>query len=94
MCVVVVVPTIASGQEDRDSDVARDLYLRGEIRPLSDVLPIVRAHTAGDVISIRLGNDGGRWIYWFRVVAPNGHLVMVEADAATATIINAANQSP
>ena len=86
----LLTPVVAASRDDRDNDVARDLYLHGQIRALSDILPVVEANTAGDIVSIRLDNVGGRWIYEFVIVVPNGRRVMVEADAAAATIINTA----
>jgi uncharacterized membrane protein YkoI len=89
MIASLIAPALAADQGDRDSDLARDLYLHGEIRALADVLAVVRAHASGDVVSIRLARVASRWIYEFLIVDPDGRLVMVDADASAATILDA-----
>jgi uncharacterized membrane protein YkoI len=81
------LPPLARAEEDRDHDLARDLYRRGEIMALADVLAAVKAATPGDVLTVGLVHLGDRWVYRFQIVAPDGRRTTVDADARTATIV-------
>ena len=83
----LVAPLVA--RADDDHDVARDLYMHGEIRALSYILSIVRAAAPGDIVAVEFSQLGDKWIYQFQVVRPDGHREMVEVDASSAMIIKA-----
>ena len=83
----LIAPLGARG--DDDHDVARDLYLGGKIHNLSEILSIVRAAAAGDVVAVEFSQLGDKWVYLFQIIAPDGHREMLRVDAASATIINA-----
>ena len=64
-----------------DHDVARRALTGGLIRPLADVLAEVHASTPGDVVSIELERDDGRWEYHIKVIGPDGNLRKLTIDA-------------
>jgi hypothetical protein len=72
--------------EDDDHDLARDLVSRGKIRPLNDIVRALAVKVPGRVVGVRLAESGGRWVYAFRLVTPEGIRVKVEVDAATMAI--------
>jgi hypothetical protein len=78
-------PGAATADSD-DSDTVRHLVDRGEIRPLAEILAIVRAKLHGKIAGVEIEQSGGRWIYEFRVVDTNGRLLDVAVDAHTAKI--------
>lgn len=74
---------------DRDDhDRARRALEAGEVLPLSEILAAVEAAQPGRVIEVELERDDGRWIYELELVAPDGRLVEIEIDAATADILD------
>jgi uncharacterized membrane protein YkoI len=74
---------VHADDDDEDHDVARELYEHGEIRPLSEILPMVGKRTPGDVVAVDLVGVGNRWVYRFQVVTPEGRRVIVDVDAGT-----------
>ena len=72
--------------EDDDHDLARDLVSRGKIKPLNDIVRALAVKVPGRVVGVRLAEVGGRWVYAFRLVTPEGMRVKVEVDAATMAI--------
>lgn len=73
----------AAAQADPDHDRARAALARGEILPLSAILPKVQRRHGGRVIEVELEREGARYIYEFEVIARTGRILEVEVDAAT-----------
>lgn len=71
-----------------DHDYAREALRRGEILPLTRILPIVQQRVPGDVIEIDLDDDddGARIEYEIKVLTPNGRVIEVKVDARTGRI--------
>ncbi|MDR3470980.1 MAG: hypothetical protein P4M09_04735 [Devosia sp.] len=79
---VTIAPAMARADEGEDDhEVARELYERGTIKPLEDILGRLKQQTAGDVVAIDLVGVGDRWVYRFQVIAPDGHRSIVDLDA-------------
>jgi uncharacterized membrane protein YkoI len=72
---------------DQDHDRARLAVERGEARPLSDILARVRPELGGEVVGVAFRRRAGRWLYEFRIIAPDGAMTEVYVDAATAQIV-------
>jgi uncharacterized membrane protein YkoI len=70
-----------------DHDRARAALERGEVRPVAEVLAAVSAQVPGDVVEVELERERGRWAYEFKIIAPDGRILEVLVDAATATVI-------
>ncbi|RWG22967.1 MAG: hypothetical protein EOQ55_01815, partial [Mesorhizobium sp.] len=79
---VLAMPLVVRAQDDDDDhDRARDLYERGEIEGLADIMAIVRARTPGEIVAVDLIRAGGKWVYRFQVVAADGRRRIVDIDA-------------
>ena len=77
----VLVPILARADDEHhhgDQDVARDLYERGEIRPLADILRHVRRQHPGDVVAVDLVQIDNKWVYRFQIVGPDGRRSIVD----------------
>jgi uncharacterized membrane protein YkoI len=83
---VAMVPAVAKS-DPHDHDAVRLAVERGEIRPLVEILAIVRAGLPGQVAGVEIERKSGRWIYEFRVVNAKGGLFEVQVDARTGEII-------
>jgi uncharacterized membrane protein YkoI len=77
----------AAKSDPHDHDAVRIAVERGEIRPLVEILAIVRAGLPGQVAGVEIERKSGRWIYEFRVVNAKGGLFEVYVDARTGEII-------
>lgn len=66
-----------------DHDRARAALLRGEVRPMSEILAAVAVAVPGDVVEVELEREHGRWVYELKIIATNGRLLEVLVDAAT-----------
>ncbi|TGT91487.1 hypothetical protein EN807_32525, partial [Mesorhizobium sp. M5C.F.Ca.ET.164.01.1.1] len=62
---VLAMPLAARADEDDDGDHdrARDLYERGEIKGLANILDVVRTKAPGDVVAVDLIRKADRWVY-------------------------------
>ncbi|WP_421915330.1 PepSY domain-containing protein [Mesorhizobium sp.] len=77
----------ADGDDDGDHDRARDLYERGEIKGLSNILGVVRAEAPGDIVAVDFIKIGDRWVYRFQVVAADGRRRIVDVDAGDGVLM-------
>ncbi|RAZ71478.1 hypothetical protein DPM35_31365 [Mesorhizobium atlanticum] len=85
---VMTLPSALRAQDDDDDhDRARDLYERGEIEGLADIMAIVRAKAPGEIVSVDLIRAGGKWIYRFQVVAADGRRRIVDVDAGAGGVL-------
>jgi uncharacterized membrane protein YkoI len=81
---VLAMPLAVRAQDDDgDHDRARDLYERGEIEGLADIMAIVRAKAPGEIVGVDLIRAGGKWVYRFQVVAADGRRRIVDVDAGS-----------
>ncbi len=71
----------------REQDCAREALLKGEIRPLTEVLKAVREKVPGDIIEIELDREDGMWVYEVKVLPPSGRRKKLEIDARTLDIM-------
>lgn len=69
-----------------DRDALREAVSRGEIRPLAEILDIVRSKLPGEIIGVEVENRKDRWTYELRVLDPKGRLFEVHVDARTGAI--------
>jgi len=81
--VLLSVPALA---ESHDQDAARQAVESGEIRPLADILAVVRSKLPGEVVGVEIESKNGHWIYEFRVLDGNGGLFEVYVDARSGEI--------
>lgn len=65
----------------------RDSVQRGEIKPLSEVLAIVKPNLPGEIVGIEVERKAARWMYELRVLDAQGRVFDAHVDAATAAII-------
>jgi uncharacterized membrane protein YkoI len=82
----VAAPAGEVRADSRDHDEVRLAVERGEIRPLVEILAVVRAKLPGEVTRVEIERKAGRWIYEFRVADAKGRLFEVYVDARTGTI--------
>ena len=74
---------------EHDHDRAERARERGEIRPLEEIMPILRKRSPGEVAQIELEREHGVWIYEFKVINPTGRLLKIRIDAATGRVVAA-----
>jgi uncharacterized membrane protein YkoI len=70
-----------------DHDRAEHARARGEIRPLEEIMPLIRDRITGEVADIELERGHGRWVYEIKVIDRAGRLVVVKVNATTGAII-------
>jgi uncharacterized membrane protein YkoI len=79
--------TVAAAGSTRDHDEAERARERGEIRPLEEIMPILRQRHGGEVAQIELEHVQGVWIYEFKLIDAAGRLVAVSIDAKTGAVV-------
>lgn len=82
-----IVPGGGRADDDSGQERAKRALERGEIRPLEEILAVVRARTPGEVVKVELERDDGTWIYELKLLTPSGRRREIKVDAATARIL-------
>ncbi len=75
-----------AGDKD-DHDRARAAVQAGEVLPLPTLLERLQRTHPGQVLELELEREDGRWIYEIKLLQPDGQLVKLEVDAATAQVL-------
>lgn len=83
--IILLAP--ASLARDRGHDKLRQAVERGEIKPLADILELVRAKLPGEIAAVEAERKKGRWVYEFRTIDAKGRLREVYVDAQSAEIV-------
>jgi len=83
---VLIGPGIGPVIARYDQDEARQVVEAGTIRPLAEILNIVRGKLPGEVVRTKLEQKGELWLYEFRVVDRKGRLFDVHVDARSGEI--------
>lgn len=88
IAILAAPPAIAGTLRPGDHDHARAAVQRGEILPITRILPIVQQRVPGHVIEIELDDDddGRRIEYEIKVLTANGRVIEVKIDARTGRI--------
>lgn len=76
----------AREREHHRQDQLRDAVERGEIKPLSDVLRLVKPKLPGEIVGVEAEHKSGGWIYELRILDADGRVFDAHVDAATATV--------
>ena len=82
---MLLASPVMAGESDHDA-VLRAVRA-GEIRPLTEIMAIVRPQLQGEVIKVEAERKQGVWVYEFRVVDTSGQRSDVYVDGKTARII-------
>ena len=85
---LAVLACAPPARASEDADRARSALEKGEIRPLDEILRVVRAAAPGDVVSVDLKHDEGRWLYKLRVLSADGKRRTIKVDAGSAKILD------
>ena len=72
---------------DDDQELARRLRKEGRIRPLAEIVEAVQAKAPGKVLEVEFEVERGVYIYEIKILAPDGRVREIEADAATGEIL-------
>lgn len=73
--------------DDDDHDRARRALREGKVRPLADILAMVKDRLDGKVIEVGFEREDGRYVYELKVLDAAGHLREVYVDAASGEIL-------
>jgi len=79
--------TYVAEDDDGDQDRARDLYNRGTIHSLPEIIRHLSGVVSGEVVGVRLRDRDGRWLYAFTLITGDGRRLYVEVDAGTMEIV-------
>ncbi|HEY0330395.1 MAG TPA: PepSY domain-containing protein [Rhodopseudomonas sp.] len=71
---------------DGDHDAVRGAVQRGEIKPLAELLQIVKGKLPGEITGVEIERRHGQWLYEFRVIDSAGRLFEIYVDAQTGDI--------
>lgn len=75
-----------SGGERRDHDKAREALERGEIKPLEEILALVRDQLKGRIVGVEIEREKGRWMYEFRLVDDRGRVSEAYVDGLSGKV--------
>jgi uncharacterized membrane protein YkoI len=87
IALALIAASLAQASGDHDHDRARAALERGEVRPIGEILASAAAKVPGEVVEVELEREHGHWVYELKIIAPDGRMLEVLMDAATATVI-------
>lgn len=79
----VPAPAFSGNEQEK----ARQAVQSGEIRPLDDILKGVRRRVDGRVLDATLDDRGGEWVYWVKVLGPDGRVRLVRVDGRSGKVL-------
>jgi uncharacterized membrane protein YkoI len=71
--------------DDIGPEVARKLLGEGRIRPLAEILDVVKAAVPGETVEVEL--DDGIYVYEVKQLRSDGRVQEIKTNAATAKIL-------
>lgn len=85
---IPALPAAASEIRRREEqERVRRAIAEGRIRPLSEILAMVRPQLGGEVIGVELDEEDGLYVYEIKVLTRGGRRRELEVDAATGRIL-------
>ena len=89
-------PLPGPSEIEADSDMALAAVARGEILPLSALMPRLLAAFPGEVLDIEIDLDPAGRIeeYEFEMLTPEGRLIEVDMEARTGEITEVSDEDP
>lgn len=94
LVLLALLPTaMAAEGPASDADLARDAVARGEILPLSDLLPRLAAEFGGEVLDLELEVENKLRVYEFEILTDDSRLIEVEVNAATGEILEVEDEA-
>jgi len=73
--------------DDHSYDKARKALSRGDILPIDHIFRHLKKQVAGDVVSTYFEFEYGQWVYEFKIIDPQGRLMIIHLDAGTGHLI-------
>jgi uncharacterized membrane protein YkoI len=73
--------------DDIGPEMARKLLSEGRIRPLAEILEVVKAAVPGETVEVELELDDGIYVYEVKQLNSEGRVKEIKTDAATGKIV-------
>ena len=86
------LPGESTVRADADREQVRAATESGKIKPLSDVLVVVRKEVPGKVLDVQVDDEGSPWLYRIKVRGKKGNVKLVTVNAETGRILNIKGQ--
>lgn len=87
----LLLPALPAAANERrrreEQERVRRAIAEGRIRPLSEILAMVRPQLGGEVIGVELDEEDGLYVYEIKVLTRGGRRRELEVDAATGRIL-------
>ena len=84
---LVTLAAAAARADDIGPEMARKLLNEGRIKPLAEILDIVKAAVPGDTVEVELELDDGLYVYEVKQLNSEGRVKEVKTNAATGKVI-------
>ena len=86
------LPGESTVRADADREQVRAATESGKIKPLSDVLVVVRKEVPGKVLDVQVDDEVSPWLYRIKVRGKKGNVKLVTVNAETGKILNIKGQ--
>ena len=73
--------------DDIGPEMARKLLNEGRIRPLAEILEVVKAAVPGETVEVELELDDGIYVYEVKQLNSEGQVKEIKTNAATGKIL-------
>jgi uncharacterized membrane protein YkoI len=84
---LVTLTAAGARADDIGPEMARKLVSEGRIKPLAEILDVVKAAVPGETVEVELELDDGIYVYEVKRLSPGGRVREVKTNASTGKII-------
>jgi uncharacterized membrane protein YkoI len=70
-----------------DQERARRALEQGEVRPLAEILGIVRSRIDGEIVETEIENEDGAWVYEIKYISKSGRMKEIDVDGLSGRIV-------
>jgi uncharacterized membrane protein YkoI len=84
---LVTLAAAGARADDIGPEMARKLLSEGRIRPLAEILDVVKAAVPGETVEVELELDDGVYVYEVKQLRSDGRVQEIKTNAATAKIL-------
>jgi uncharacterized membrane protein YkoI len=84
---LVTLAAAGARADDIGPEMARKLLSEGRIRPLAEILDVVKTAVPGETVEVELEFDDGVYVYEVKQLRSDGRVQEIKTNAATAKIL-------
>ena len=91
LSLAAAAPAWPGDHKSKDHEAARTALAKGQVLPLTRILPIAEQRAPGDELKVELEDDDGKPVYEVKILGRNGRVRELDIDARTGVVLKIEN---